>query len=137
MLLAALLATALCGCSEPRGGAPYSIVEGRVERVEADTGQVSVRVEQRDHAPPIEPEQKLSCLVAADAEIYVNDACSEVDAIAIGDTIELIGYDEVERPAERFVVSFAYITRNEAPPPQPVLTPAQPATTNPSERNGS
>jgi hypothetical protein len=97
------------------------LLSGTVESVRADTGQLTVRV-LSPRAEESESE-RVSCLLTSDAEVYVNDKCSSLEAISIGDTVELIGYPDPSPRAERFLVCLALITRNEPLPPEPDLSP--------------
>lgn len=118
-----LLAGLACGgqCNERRPPGEYLVLTGTVESLRSDTGLLVVRAE----APPQArgTERKVPCLVPSDAEIYVNDRFSSFDAIEIGDTVELIGYQDPNPPGQRFVVVAAHITRNAPPPPEINLTP--------------
>lgn len=120
------------GCPE-RDPPPYVVRSGTVEGARADTGELTVRGGGlwSDRAK----DRLISCLLTNDAETYVNDKLSSFDAIAIGDTLELLGHRKSDPRGERFIVSFAYISRNEPLPPEPDLSPppTQP-TSNPSER---
>lgn len=119
-MAAGLLATcAALGCGRQTPSNRHEILTGTVEAVQAETGQLTVRVP----AVRAEPEenQKISCLLANDTEVYINDRFRSFDAIASGDTVELIGYRDPSPRAERFVVRLAYITRKEPLPPEPDL----------------
>jgi hypothetical protein len=133
-LLSGLMAGCLggAGCEQPSAPNPYRFIEGTVEAVRADTFELTVRVMQ-PWAPAAE--QSASCLFTNDAEIYVNDRFSDFDAIAIGDSLSMIGYPEPGPRGERFVVSLASISRNEPLPPTPDLTPPSTQPASPSQES--
>lgn len=119
-----LLVLALCvsGCREPGGSTHYEVFGGTVEALRADTFDLTIQPGERWAGPGAGP--TVSCLLTKNTEIYINDRFSRFDAIAIGDTVELIGcFEEAAPGGRRFVVSFAYITRNEPLPPPPDLSP--------------
>ncbi len=116
------------GCRKPSTPSDYTVLAGTVESLRAETTcELTVRPGRRwsGHIKTA----TISCLLTNDAEIYVNDRFSSFAAIAIGDEVELIGYRESNPRGERFVVAFAYITRNEPLPGPPDLSPP---TTNPT-----
>lgn len=99
----------------------YEAVRGIVEAHHADTGEFTVRVQA---APLVEPEERaLSCVLTDDSELYVNDKFSTIDAIEVGDAVELYGYRDPNPRVKRFVVTLANITHPEPDPPLPDLTP--------------
>jgi hypothetical protein len=131
-MLSAGALCALAGCERPRGTSDYLVLNGVVETVGAETSELSVRV---DDAWAERSKSTVPALLTQDTEIYINDRFSGFDAIAPGDNLEIIGYRESSPRGERFVVSLAYITRPQPPPPEPVLlTPARPATSQPEEK---
>ncbi len=121
------------GCEKPSTSSEYSVVDGTVEGLRADTFELTVRA--GEHWPGMAPDSIISCLLTKDAEIYVNDRFSGFDAIAVGDDVELIGYPEPNRRGERFVVATASIRRAEPLPDPPDLSPpaTQPAAPPPQE----
>jgi hypothetical protein len=130
-MLAALLAlAALSGCRERQAQPPHQVLLGSVESVEPDSAQLTVRV--RTARNEYEEDRRLLCLLSSGSEVYINDKFATAEAIAAGDTIEIYGYPDPKLRAERFVVSLAYITRPEPPPPEPnlpvptTLPPTQP-----------
>jgi hypothetical protein len=110
-----------CGCSRQNSPSSYEAVSGVVASVQPDTGQLTIRCS--GARPETDREREMACLLTNDAEVYVNDRFAGFEKIAVGDVIELIGYSGSSPRDERFVVSFAYITRTEPPPPEPDLTP--------------
>jgi hypothetical protein len=123
VLAGSSFALVLCaaGCRKPGGAAHYEIFGGTVETLRADTFDLTIRPGDRWADRVRSP--AVSCLLTKNTEIYINDRFSRFDAIAIGDGVELIGYfEEAAAGEQRFVVSFAYITRNEPLPPAPDLS---------------
>ncbi len=134
-LAAALLsACALVGCDVQTQPVRYEAISGIVESVSTTTGQVTVRISEERSGR--ERGEELLGLITSDSELYINDRFSSFDAIEIGDSVELIGYQDrapVSR-AERFIISLARITRNIPLPPEPDLSPPKPEpTTQPEE----
>lgn len=128
-----LLAVAFSGgCRSASGPEQHEALLGTVESIQPDTGQITVRVEEL-RGERIQAE-RITCLLATDAEVYVNDRYSGFEGIEIGDMVELIGYRDPNPRAERFIVCLAQIVRNEPAPPKPDLTPpATQSTTQPQE----
>lgn len=136
-LLAAAIAAGLAGgCRPPSVTSSYEALAGTVEAVRSDTFELVVRLHPR--AAERARASTVTCLCTKDTEIYLNDRFSAFDVLTVGDTLELIGYYEPNNPrGERFVVSFAYVVRQEAPPPEPVLLPASIPANQPREiQNG-
>lgn len=136
-LAAAVAAAGLAGgCRPPSATSSYEVLAGTVEAVRSDTFELVVRLHPR--AAERARASTVTCLCTKDTEIYLNDRFSAFDVLTVGDTLELIGYYEPNNPrGERFVVSFAYVVRQEAPPPEPVLLPASIPANQPREiQNG-
>ncbi len=108
-------------CTRQSSPSSYEVLNGTVASAQPDTGQLAIR--SGGAGAETERERGVACLLTNDAEVYINDRCTTFDKIAVGDLIELIGYRDPNPRSERFVVSFAYITRTEARPPEPDLTP--------------
>lgn len=129
-LTAAVCAGALlaASCDDRRPPSRPDALAGIVESVAADTGEVVVRVERPvdGSGPP-----RVTCLLATDAEVYINDKFSRASEIGAGDEIELIGYPDSTPRAERFVIALAHVTRPEPAPPAP--EDLLPTTTAPHE----
>jgi len=131
--MAALLVLLLTGCRQQSPPVDFESFIGTVEGVRPDTGLLVVRVNRPTTLR--QSDERITCLVPGDAEIYVNDRFSRFEAIEIGDTVELVGYIERVSRAQRFVVSSASISRNVPPPPPLELAPpATQATTQPREK---
>ncbi len=119
----------LTGCSKQEPRTEYQAFSGTVRAADIETGELFVR---SDHPPqPGKPGRDLPCVVTKDAEIYINDRFASIQEITVGDSVELIGY----RDADRFVVSFATITRAEPPPTLPAIfqSATSPASQPPKE----
>lgn len=130
------LALVLCaaGCREPGGSTHYEVFGGTVETLRADTFDLTIRP--GDEWAGRVPGPAVSCLLTKNTEIYINDRFSRFDAIAIGDGVELIGYfEDAAAGGQRYVVSFAYITRNEPLPPAPDLSLPAPQPETQQEEN--
>ncbi len=121
LTLNALLLAALCGCPPPGSTTRYEVLLGTVVALRAETGQLTVQTVESH--PSGSKSRKISCLLTKTTEIYVNDRFSSFDAIAMGDTVRLVGFRDPDPQTERFAVSFANITRNEPLPPEPDLSP--------------
>ncbi len=123
-----LLAGLPAGCKQPDTGSSHEALNGTVEALHTDTFELTAMLD--DHRAERAKPATVACLFTKDTEVYVNDRFASFDAIAIRDTIELVGYFEPNNPrGERFVVSFANITRAEPPPAEPDLPrPTQPST---------
>ncbi len=119
-LTSALLAV---GCRPPSGPSRHEMIAGTVESVRPGTGELTVRTSGFGSEREQGQQEKVSCLLTSDAEVYINDRFSPPEAIAVGDLVELIGYRESTPRAERFVVCLAQITRREPLPPEPDLSP--------------
>jgi len=115
-----LLAT-LTGCPRQSTRGDYKILTGTVQSVNATERELTILIE------PSSSERttpgKLACLLTSDAEVYVDDVFSGVEAVEIGDTVRLVGYVDTSPQAKRFVVSKAEIERNEPLPDPPDLSP--------------
>ncbi|MCH8805029.1 MAG: hypothetical protein IH986_02950 [Planctomycetes bacterium] len=119
------------GCTKQPRSSQYDTLTGIVETRDAETGELSVQ-----EFPRLAGRSRtVLCVINKDAEVYVNDRFSTIDRIQIGDTIELIGHRDADPQLERFIVSFASITRILPPPPPPDLTPPPaPAAENTGEK---
>lgn len=116
-LLVAGMLVWLTGCTRQEQQQPYQVFSGRVKALDVETGELFVRP---DEAPrPWRSDRNVPCVVTKDSEIYINDRFSDIDDIRVGDRLELVGY----RDADRFVVTFAEISRAQRPPPEPNLQP--------------
>jgi hypothetical protein len=124
-----LVACFVAGCSKQDWPERHEALTGTIESLHPDTGQLTVRA--RGFRPESEGEQSVSCLLASDAEIYVNDKFCGLAGLTAGDTVELVGYRDPIPRAERFLVALARVQRAEPPAPPPDL-PAQ--TTAPTTR---
>ncbi len=129
--LTLLLAITAGGCDQSYYAREFQVLSGTVEGSRSETRLLLVRVDDPEWTRI--KEQRIACLVPADAEVYMNDRMTGFDAFGIGDTVELIGRFDLDTREERFVVSFAYIAHNEPPPPALVLAPPVPPTTQPAE----
>jgi hypothetical protein len=127
-------AVVLCSGSECRRQTfsnNYEALTGVVLNVRTDTSELTVR--------PVEPAPEradaagLLCLLTNDAEVYINDRYASVNAIAVNDAVELVGYREENARGERFVVCLAQITRPAAAPVEPDLSPRATTATQPQE----
>ena len=128
--LLAVCATGACSRQAPSNR--HEELSGIVEALQPETGRLTLR--NTGTRPEPADDQKVSCLLTNDTEIYINDRVRSLDAIQVGDTIELFGYRDPNPRAERFIVRMAYIARNEAPPPEPDLSPrTAERTTQPKE----
>jgi hypothetical protein len=117
--LCLLLASLLAGCKEQDRAERHEVVSGIVESLHADTGQLTIRTS--GLRPESDTEQSVTCLLASDAEIYVNDRFSGLAGLTVGDTVELVGYREPIPRSERFVVALARVRRAAPPAPAPDL----------------
>ncbi len=111
----------LTGCPRQSSRGDYKIIAGTVQSVNATERELTILVDPSS-AQSDDP-GKAACLLTSDAEVYVDDVFSGVEAIEIGDTVRLVGYVDTSPQAERFVVSKAEIERNEPLPDPPDLSP--------------
>lgn len=119
-LLALGVAGALAGCEKQLPANRFDVISGTVQSLHADIGQLTLH----SSSPRFESGNPyVHCLLSGDAEVYINDQFSTIGAIAVGDTAELIGYRDPNRP-ERFLVCLVHITRSESLPPAPDLSVA-------------
>src|SRR5262245_40683311 len=110
-LLHALLAAAvvlIAGCERKNAPPAYEVREGVVVERHSDTGELAVRVVQQKRDKT--EERTIFCIVTKDSEVYINDVLSRLDAVNVGDAIEIVGYPEPTPRFERFVISFAHVT---------------------------
>lgn len=121
LTLTTLVLASLRGCPPPDSTTRYEVLLGTVVGLRAETGQLTVQTVESH--PDGSKSRKISCLLTKTTEIYVNDRFSSFDAIAMGDTVRLVGHRDPEPQTERLVVSFANILRNEPLPPEPDLSP--------------
>lgn len=133
LALTALLLATLCGCPPPDSTTRYEVRLGTVVGLRAETGQLTVQTVEGHLGGS--KSRKISCLLTTTTEIYVNDRFSSFDAIAMGDTVRLVGHRDPEPRTERFVVSFANIMRNEPLPPEPDLSPPTTRPTSQPQEN--
>ncbi len=115
---AALLLTPLCACQREPHVPQFVSLGGRVVGRVNETRELTVKLASSDG---IEAET-VNCVVNAHSEIYINDRASGLDAVAIGDPLEIIGYRDRTARADTFVVVFAYVRRPFAAPPPPDLS---------------
>lgn len=109
----------LAGCERQLPTNRYDVLSGTVQALQAEMGQLTVRT--GAPRPEFGSSPNVQCLLSSDAEVYINDKFSAIDAIAVGDTAELIGYHDPGR-AERFLVCLVHIARSEPLPPAPGLS---------------
>ena len=114
-----LVACLLAGCGEQGRPERHEALIGTIESLHADTGQLTVRA--RGFRPEPDSEQSISCLLTSDAEIYVNDKFSDLAGLAVGDSVELVGYREPIPRSERFLVALARVRCAAPPAPAPDL----------------
>jgi hypothetical protein len=119
-----VVASLLAGCGKQLPENRFDAITGTVQALHADTGQLTVRASALRSDSLTGP--YVHCLLSGDAEVYINDKFSAIGAIAVGDTVELIGYCDPNR-AERFLVALVHITRDEPLPPAPALSTPGPA----------
>lgn len=110
----------LGGCQPPPAKHVYSALAGEVLSCHPRTGELTVRATGATRRG----DDTVYCVLTQDSEIYINDRFSTIDSIAIGDTLELVGYRDARPPLERFVVTFAYLTRPEPMAPAPLQSQA-------------
>lgn len=130
LALALASLTLVGGCRQATTPSDYTTLSGTVIGLSADTDcELTVKTARQQGLAA--DAETVPCLLTKDTEIYINDRLSTFDAIVMGDAVELIGYRQSNPRGERFILVFAYITRNEPPPPEPDLTPpaTQPAAT--------
>lgn len=121
----------LGGCERAAAPRLYQTLAGWVVARHAGTGELLVRVGGSGPAR----EQTVFCVVTKDSEIYVNDMFTTIEAVRIGDAIEVVGYPDPDPRQERFVVSCARIERDLPAPPIPDLPPPSTApATQPAEK---
>ena len=121
----------LGACDEPRAPHKYVVLSGIVAACHPQTGELTVRLSESSSRRT--KDDRLECVVTSDSEVYINDMFSSIERIQIGDQVELIGYRDVSRPIESFVVSFAYCDHS-APTPgvPPLLQPPDPPQSQPA-----
>lgn len=122
----------LSACDQENIPSEYNVINGTIESLRTDTAELTVRAEPA--WPGWTKQDTLACVLTNDAEIYVNGRFRDFLSLAIGDAVKLVGYDEPSRRGERFVVSYAYITRQEPLPPAPdIQLPTSQPTSQPQE----
>lgn len=120
------LAAMAAGC-EPAPAAPhYKVLVGTVAASYPQTGELTVRVS--TETPGVNQPKRVYCVVTRESEVYVNDRFASLDAIRIGDVVELVGYVDRDRQLAQFVVSLAYVRQPQPPAPDPATLLAPPAT---------
>ncbi len=120
------LAALVAGC-EPVPVAPhYKVLVGTVTASYPQTGELTVRVS--TETPGVNQSRRVYCVVTRESELYVNDRFASLDAIRIGDTVELVGYVDRDRQLSQFVVSLAYVRQPQPPAPDPETLLVPPAT---------
>jgi len=112
------VAVLLCGCSEHESPSDYLAFSGTIRGLDAETGELFVRADERVRG--WRTDRDIPCVVTKDSEIYVNDRFSQFADIRITDRFTLAGY----RDKDHLAVTMLRVDRPEAPPPEPVLTPA-------------
>ncbi len=112
----------LGACSERSSPSRFETISGIVAEVHPDTGQLTIHG--AGNWPEAGKERDAACLATGDTEVYINDRFTRLEALAVGDAIEVVGYRDEVAQAGRFVVCFAYVTRPEPPAPPPELRPA-------------
>ncbi len=113
----------LPACDRARAPRTHRLVEGVVESVRPDAGQLIVRRTPigRDKGDP-----RLACLLTSDSEIYINDRFCRAEEIVAGDTVEVIGTPDTNPRSDWFLVLSARITRTAEAPRDPELPRAVP-----------
>ncbi|MBU0637410.1 MAG: hypothetical protein KKB50_00980 [Planctomycetes bacterium] len=114
------LAVLFAGCDKHSSPNGYEAIAGVVGTSDAEAGELSLRIATEGRVGP--EAQTVFCVVNNHTEIYVNDKLSTIEAIGVGDAIEVIGCHDSSAGLKRFLVSFAYIDRAEPLPPPPDLS---------------
>ena len=109
------------GCDRPRGGNRYVALEGQIVACYPETGELSIRASQGPFAGDPGSET-LQCVVTKDTEIYIDDRFASIEEVELGQTVELIGYQDLNPRLRRFVVSFVHCSRTKTPPQLPEPT---------------
>lgn len=121
---AAALLCVLGACRPPSAPSGYVPLTGTVQTMRSEVADLTLRL---TTAPPAVRAKgdTIACITTEDTEIYVNDRARALDVVRPGDTVELVGYFEPENPRGlRFVVTFAFVKRDEPPPPDPLVVDA-------------
>ena len=124
------LCWAVQGCGEPAPAQRYKVSAGKVLSCRPDTGELEIQLDVR---PSARGPRRLFCVVTSDSEIYINDQTESIDAIQLGDAVELVGYRDPTPGMERFVVTFAYFEHPMPPAIEPVFTAAAQPASQPGE----
>jgi hypothetical protein len=106
------------GCGRAPSTQHYKAISGSVMGCKPDTGEVIVRVMGRDAVY-----QDVVCQVTRDSELFINDRLAGIEEIRLGDTVDLIGYNDVSASIARFVVSSASVVRDSTSAPHGVRPP--------------
>lgn len=115
--------TLLCiagACRPPSAPSGYITLTGLVQTMRSEVADFTLRL---TTAPPAVRAKgdTIACITTEDTEIYLNDRAMSLEVVRPGDTVELVGYIEPENPRGlRFVVTFAFIKRDEPAPPDPL-----------------
>ncbi|TWT41226.1 hypothetical protein RAS1_39200 [Phycisphaerae bacterium RAS1] len=117
-MAAAAAALVIAGCQRLTPPSAFETCWGRVEDRNLENGEWSVRVTQSRQAAL--HDHVITCVVTKDSEIYVNDLLRPIDAVQVGDDVQVVLYAEAAGP-ERYVVSTAQVRKDLPPPPLPKL----------------
>lgn len=126
--LALIIPLVLAGCQPPPARHTYAVLAGEVLSCHPRTGELTMRAA----GALRRGDDTVYCVLTQDSEIYINDRFSAIDAISIGDSIELVGYRDARPPLERFVVSFAHVARAEPMAPAPLRAQAEKGASRPA-----
>lgn len=98
----------LCGagCERDAASPRYEAVSGVVAAWSADAGELTIRTENESGG-----RFDRVCIVTKDTEVYVNDRLAGPDAIAAGDSVSVMGYQNAAARDDRLVVSTARLER--------------------------
>ena len=121
----AALVCGVAGCRPPSAPSGYVSLTGTVQALRSDVADLTLKL---IAAPPSVRAKgaTIACITTEDTELYLNDRVESLDVVRPEDAIELVGYFEPENPRGlRFVVTFAFVRRDEPPPPVPLVLDPQ------------
>lgn len=111
----------LSGCRPPSQPGGYVVQSGTIEALRTDSSELTLRTTAAAAGGRAKSDS-VACLLTNDSEIYLNDRVVPIGELEAGDSVELIGYFESQNPrSPRFVVSQAFVHRDEPPPPDPIV----------------
>lgn len=114
------LLCAVGGCGGEARVPQFVSVKGELTALSAETHELTLRA--RDELG--RAADSVSCLMNSHSEIYINDRAGGIDALSVGDQLEIIGYRDRSARLDTIVVTYAYVTKPIGPPTLPDLSPA-------------